>query len=930
MPAKKATTKRAAAAPRKNAIIGYERDIPEIEDRDASRPPDKHLRKVEGSDDIEIVEGRRPSRMLLVNQVREAVGQWRKAGYPGASTTTTDLFQHWFGRGATAGVDAFTPYWGQREAVETLAYLIEVERVRDVKDLITSHAEIRRTTLLANGVEFETDMDGNRFALIPTDKAAPESIRLPPADLPRFACKMATGSGKTLVMALVIAWSYFHARREKGSPLTTNFLVLAPNVIVFERLRVDFENLNVFRNLGLIPPGWKFDVKVILRGEASEPGGNGNLIVTNIQQLRDTTDDWAATNPIDALLGRAPTGNAATKGRSMLDRVRSIDNLMVLNDEAHHVHDDDLVWNQTLLGIHQGLPHGLAAWLDFSATPRFHGGAHFPWIICDYPLAQAVEDQIVKAPMILHLVDKADPDKVTGKNVIEKYGDWITAGVKRLEQHTRAFKEILNTKPVLFVMCETTQHADKIGEWLIDKSSGFKLKREEVLIIHTKGDGEIKEKDLPALRTAAREIDDPTNPVRVVVSVLVLREGWDVRNVTIVMGLRPGTAASKILPEQAVGRGLRLMNQVSPDRRQVLEVMGTPAFENFVRELEAEGVFIDTKKKADNPPITVQPVKERIAFDIAIPKTSSTLHRTYTRIDTFDPSKVEALFERDATQKEYVLRVTVQDAMLDVELDKFSIERPDGPLASEIVAVIVKKTEAAAHLTDKFAILYPLIEAYLAQRCFGAPTDLADENVRAFLADSMNQNRVATFLGRKLGELTTEKRPLNVESSPILLSNTSPFHWRRQHTVLAKTVFNYVATFNPFETEFAEFLQKCADVHRFAALAEFFTGFWVDYLKPSGAIGRYFPDWVAVQKTSTGDVNWIVETKGRVWDGTEEKDAAIRYWCKQVSELTDEPWRYMRVDQPIFKPNTLKTFAALVQLVTERAVTVENQLLTIV
>ncbi len=908
-------------------IVGYERDLPEIEDRDATEQPSQYLRKVEGADEYEIVDGRRPSRMLLVNKIRSEVDEWRKADYPGASTTTTDLFKHWFSGASTGATEPFAPYWGQREAVETLAYFIEIKGVRDVKELIESYAEIRRTTLLPDGVTFETDMDGNRFAKVPTEKAAPESIRLPPVDLPRFACKMATGSGKTLVMALVIVWSYFHARREKDSPLCTNFLVLAPNVIVFERLRVDFENGDVFRRLGLVPPGWRFDLKVILRGEASEPGGAGNLIVTNIQQLRDTEEDWSPTNAIDALLGRKPTGNAATKGRSMLDRVRSLDRLMVLNDEAHHVHDDELVWNQTLLGLHRSLPHGLSAWLDFSATPRFQGGAHFPWIVCDYPLAQAVEDQIVKAPMILHLVDKPDPDKVTGANVIDKYGDWVIAGVKRLNDHAKAFKDIPDTKPVLFIMSETVQHADKIGAWLVDKSSGFKLKDEHVLVIHTKGDGEVREKDLPALRKAAREIDDPANPVRVVVSVLVLREGWDVRNVTVVMGLRPGTAAAKILPEQAVGRGLRLMRQVGPEKRQVLEVLGTPAFENFVRELEAEGVYIPTTTSTPNPPITVQPVKERSKFDVTIPKTTATLHRVYRQMDAFDPSKVEPLFTADAAKKTYVLRVKVEDALLGIELDNLPIDRPGGPLASELLAVIVNKTQAAAGLTGEFAVLYPLIEAYVSQRCFGGPVDLEDETVRKFLADPVNQNKIASFLGRQLGQLTAEERPLELEASPILLSKTPPFHWRRQHTVLEKTIFNYVATFNPFETAFAEFLQRCKDVRRFAALAEHFTGFWVDYLKPSGAIGRYFPDWVAVQKTPEGDVNWIVETKGRVWEGTEQKDAAIRYWCSQVTDLTDEPWKYMRVDQPIFKPDKLKSYADLVELIAERNTAIDTMIL---
>ncbi len=909
-----------------STIVSYERDFPELEDRDAAERPTRYLRKAEGSDDFEVVDGRRPSRMLLVNRLREAVDAWRAADYPGASATTYDLFQHWFcGTEAVSG-EPFAFYWGQREAVETVAYLIEVQGVRDVHQLIAGYAGIRRTALLPEGVILETDMDGNRFARVPTEKSV-ESIRLPPEDLPRFACKMATGSGKTLVMALVIVWSYFHARREPDSTLSTNFLVLAPNVIVFERLRADFENGRVFRDLPLIPPGWKFDLNVILRGEASEPSGAGNLFVTNIQQVYEGRSDWSPANAIDALLGRKPTGNAATQGRSMLDRVRSLDRLMVLNDEAHHVHDDELKWNQTLVTLHETLPHGLAAWLDFSATPRFRAGAHFPWIVCDYPLAQAVEDRVVKAPMILHLVDKPEPDKVTGQNVIEKYGDWIVAGVKRLTDHTKAFKDIPGTKPVMFVMCETIQHADKIGAWLTDKSSPFELKVEEVLIIHTDTKGEIKKGDLDELRRQAREIDDPANPVKVVVSVLVLREGWDVRNVTVVLGLRPGTAAAKILPEQAVGRGLRLMKQVGPEKRQVLEVLGTPAFENFVRELEAEGVYIPTTAKTPTPPIRIYPVRDRIEFDIAIPKASATMQHVYRRLDTFDPSKVEALFEATDTANRYDLRIEVEDATYGFNLGGLAIERPGGPLASEVVAMIVNKTQAAARLTSEFATLYPLIEAYLAQWCFGEPVDLDQEDLRRFLGNPVNADRIAAFLGRKLGELLVEKRPIELEATPIRLSDTAPFLWRRHHEPMDNTIFNEVATFNPFETAFGSFLARCQDVRRFAALAETFTRFWVDYLKPSGAIGRYYPDWVAVQRKSAGEVNWIVETKGRVWDGTEQKDAAIRHWCTQVTDLTGDQWQYMRVDQPIWKPDTLTSYADLVELITDRNDAINEQVL---
>ncbi len=77
--------------------------------------------------------------------------------------------------------------------------------------------------------------------------------------------------------------------------------------------------------------------------------------------------------------------------RSMLERLKELKCLVVLNDETHHVHDADLKWSQSLLSIHKVLPQGLALWLDFSATPKDQNGMYFPWTVCNCPLAQAVE-----------------------------------------------------------------------------------------------------------------------------------------------------------------------------------------------------------------------------------------------------------------------------------------------------------------------------------------------------------------------------------------------------------------------------------------------------------------------------------------------------------------------------------------------------------
>ena len=127
---------------------------------------------------------------------------------------------------------------------------------------------------------------------------------------------------------------------------------------------------------------------------------------------------------------------------------------------------------------------------------------------------------------------------------------------------------------------------------------------------------------------------------------------------------------------------------------------------------------------------------------------------------------------------------------------------------------------------------------------------------------------------------------------------------------------NYVATHN-FERQFAEFLSRAPDVLRFAAPGMTEQGasgttFRVDYLKPSGAIGFYHPDWVAVQRDLDGEiVNWVIETKGRVWEGAAEKDAVMHDWCKRVSRATGDIWQYIRVNQAEFRDD-FETFRAMV------------------
>jgi len=888
-----------------NPLFGY--DLPELDDVDPTQEPVRHLRKAEGSDALEVVEGRRPSPLLCVPKLRDAVAAWRNAGYPGGSETTQSLFRWWFldAHGGVAG--RFRPYFVQREAIETLVYLLEVEDAPDIRSLLERYHHIQDSKLFDEELEFQHSTSDELKVLIPGHA---DSIPISPGDVARYAIKAATGSGKTMIMALYITWSYFHAVRESDSKQASNFLIVAPNVIVFERLKVDFANSHVFHSLQLAPPGWNLDLHVILRGDAREPIASGNLVVTNIQQLYDNRSAWKPKNPVERILGRPVVRNAAP-GRPIIDRVSSLASLAVLNDEAHHVHDPDLTWNQILTGLHQRISGGLTSWLDFSATPRFRNGAAFPWVVSDYPLAQAVEDRVVKTPILVKAEGPTPraPKKQAqraAKVTASQYSQWIRTGVERLKAHERIYKGVDGAKPVMFVMCENVAHAEDVAKYLKDKNQRYGFKDDEILVIHTKGSGEIRDGDLDELRRQSRLIDEDASRIRVVVSVLILREGWDVRNVTVVLGLRPANSKNEILPEQAIGRGLRLMRGVHG--RQVLEVIGTESFEEILGGLETEGVYIDQTRK---PPqqVRIEPIKERLAYDIAIPRTGPLLQRNQRKIGDLRPEDIPTSFTPDDLTVDLTsLRVEFIDVASGQPLGKGRIKPGPAPLEGDVVGSITRRALASARIPEGFATLYPIVRAYLQEHAFGETIDLGRENLLRLLALPEYEQWLAGSVADALGRVVTERAQVRLEPQPLRLSETPGFIWRRQTSKATKTVFNFMATFNNFESEFGKFLDGASDVEAFSALAETFTRFSVSYLKPSGALGLYYPDWVVRQRAARAQKMWIVETKGREFDGVTQKDAAIAHWCSQVSEHADTPWGYVRVNQDWWDRVTPRTF----------------------
>src|SRR5262249_28545660 len=277
------------------------------------------------------------------------------------------------------------------------------------------------------------------------------------------------------------------------------------------------------------------------------------------------------------------------------------------------------------------------------------------------------------------------PDNVTKDNVHEKYDFWLKAAVQRWKEHEKTYKP-LGTKPVLFIMAEKNVYADALGQYLW-KEKAFGFKESEVLVIHTDEAGEITKKDLEKARQVARDIDQPGNRIKAIVSVMMLREGWDVHNVSVVLGLRPFTAKAEILPEQVIGRGLRLMTAIGPDRTQTLEVLGTRHLLNVLRDqLEAEGVGVATTANDPPRPVIIDPVKDRLAYDIALPIPKPRLTHNVHKLSTLDPTNLEAIYDQTELHEVFRSSLRMEFATTETEVHQADLAAGDAPMVQLLLA----------------------------------------------------------------------------------------------------------------------------------------------------------------------------------------------------------------------------------------------------
>lgn len=828
-----------------------------------------------------------------VPKIRQAVRTWVADGYPGATPTTKALLNFWFHTDhRTPYGDKFEYYYFQREAMETLVYLYEVAKIQRHKNLLETYA---------------TEAD---LRLLQYD------------DFARYCIKMATGSGKTKVIALAVAWQYFNAVLEDETRYAKTNLIIAPNVIVFERLRSDFAGGRVFRTDPLIPPELKiyWDMDFYVRGDSERAGSTGALYLTNVQQLYERENNKHDEPDImTAVFGSFPPVNPVQNDDFAERIVKRGGNVFVANDEAHHTHDEENEWNKTIRRLHQVLvDDGYQGVIQFdvTATPRYSKGSLFTWTVFDYPLKQAILDNVVKRP--LKGIAKG-MDETPSEIASVRYQSYLTAGVERWREYRDALKP-LNKKPVLFVMMNNTKDADEVADYLRSKYPG-EFSGEKLLVIHTDKKGEVSKRDLDAARKTSQEIDDEKSLTNAIVSVLMLREGWDVKSVTVVVGLRPYTAKANILPEQTIGRGLRLMfrgKAGEPTFQERVDVIGNKTFIEFVEQLERdEELEFDTFDLGKDKVVieTIFPDPEKLAFDITMPILSPILIRKKTlkeEIESLDvmafntpklPKKSSDLAAQSFTYEGYDF----------ITLEKM-IEReytiPEVQTSQEVISYYAKRISADVKLPSQFAPLVPKIREFLAFKAFGEQVDLDTPEIIKAISHRITQHVTIKAFVAALREKIVETQTPVLENDGRKLSTCDGFPWSRPTLPAQKTVFNLVAADNQFEKSFALFLEKAVDVVRFAKLPHKFN-FTISYTDSVANLRYYESDFVAVTKDG---VHHLIETKGREDIDVKHKDRAAQLWCENASMLTGTTWEYQKVLQKDFEKLQPVDFEDLIAL----------------
>ena len=838
----------------------------------------------------------------FVNRLRDEVRGWREAGYPGTAAVTRRLLEWWFERDDERRAVGKRLFFCQQEAVETVIYLYEVQNRRKM----------------------------------------PET-----GELLRYALKLATGTGKTVVMALFVTWATLHKRKVSGSSLSANFLVLVPNLTVRDRVsgqpRGDgldpAGEHNLYDGFEMVPPEYRdeFHPRVLVRNWQGIP-------------LENKREDWIGEGEVPIEEGRfipqavlrAMQRRARQDPNAPIRRLlRGWRDLVVINDEAHHVYGEKrtrkgedpgyIKWSRILDRISKAARLPLV--IDLSATPWYGSGSPkpegtlFEWLVSDFSVYDAFESGLVK------VVRLPDPDE-QGRVYLDLWD--LVKGAKTKEEYLRAckgaiasiysswrkdhdewsatFETMRGPSPVLLCVADSARRAG----WLFEH-----LTREYELLRNVDDEDRTRWVTIPidskvfdadkgnegVLREMVNTVGSKGKPgehVRAIVSVNMLSEGWDVKSVTHILGLR--AFGSPRLTEQIIGRGLRrtnydVLNQSLEERPEgsdeTVDAFGIP----FV------GFPVEKRKRPKTGewgqrPVWIEPDAKKEKHRVRVPNVRSWavgVTESLAELARVEDMPQIRLNPRETPPNVHVRPVVGGASEEILTLEEVRREWPVMRTAFLMAEELFQETNAGAAaelgIGPTFDELLDVSRRYLDSRVVtlevgGVKSDERDVGIYYWRRQALDALDTAI---RGAGAAGVEAVPILGSPEWLDTSHLRRFQWtgivadgKRCHT-------NKVPCHTAIEKQFADFLDSAKDVTRYFKNER--LGFSVTYYE-SNRPRQYYPDFIiTVRERDDREVFWLAEPKGEIRPNTALKSEAARLWCEKMSGTKYGQWRYLFLQQ---------------------------------
>ncbi|MCC6729114.1 MAG: DEAD/DEAH box helicase family protein [Chthonomonadales bacterium] len=910
--------------------------------------PQRHWRYERETRTFGLVEGRRPAGYVvasgesrafddpgifveipLVNQVRPRVAAWREAGYPGVTSITKRLLDHWRD---PEEFDARRFFFCQLEAVETLVWLAEAPAAERV------------------GIDIEGD--GGAFL--------------------RRCCKMATGSGKTIVMAMVIAWHILNkVANAQDARFSKNVLVVAPGLTVRSRLAVlePAGAENYYAAFNIVPSALLDNLR------------QGKVLIRNWHALA-----WDSEEQIKKRRGVDKRGAKSDEAytREVLSEMAAAHNLLVINDEAHHAWrvnweaegkylrardlkdsaEEATVWIGGLDRLHRS--RGVLMCYDFSATPFTPSGkqsseeALFGWIVSDFGLNDAIESGLVKTPRVV-VRDDAVPDAKTYKSrLYHIYNDPdVKDDLNRRAQPEEPLPDLvlnayyllgydwreawkawkaagLPTPPVMITVANRTEtaarvkhafdsrriHIDElcdpervlhIDSRVLDEAEAQAETAAPVEVADAGDDG--VEDDAPVERKLTkaeqaellrRTVDtvgkagQPGERIQKVISVGMLSEGWDAKTVTHIMGLR--AFSSQLLCEQVVGRGLRrtsyeLNAETGLFDAEYVNIFGVPF--TFLPHEGGE----DGPPPPPTPKTAVEPDPAKAEFAIQWPNVVR-IDRVFQPALTLDWSKARALELNAAQTAQMAELAPILEGKPDVtKVNRIELERLAREFRTQRIIF-----ETARDVFDQMkhtwqgnretllAQLVKIVERFIASdRITITPPLFYQDELRRRLIITLNMSRVVQHVWEAVRQENTERlTPVFDRDHPIRATgDMRTWYTGKPCERTRRSHINVCVYDSAWEASDAFALDRSDAVS--AWVKNDHLGFEVLYVY-RGVVRKYRPDFLVRLRNGA---MLVLETKGQETEQDRVKRRYLDEWCQAVSAHGGfGQWRSALTDRP--------------------------------